>query len=69
MPQWQEMAVGLTEDTNAIEENSMDDYTRRVAEQDAANSRARDVQNAHWKTQQDYNAALDAAKKRDAAKR
>lgn len=46
----------------------MDDYTRRMAEQDAASGRARDVQNAHWKTQQDYNAALDAARKREAAK-
>ncbi len=46
----------------------MDDYTRRMAEQDAANQRVRDVQNAHWKTQQDYNAALDAARKREAAK-
>lgn len=68
MLHWQEIAVGLTAGTKAKEENLMDDYTRRMAEQDAANGRARDVQNAHWKTQQDYNAALDAAKKRDAAK-
>lgn len=48
-------------------ENAMNDYTRKIAENDARQGHMRDVQKEHWKTQQDYNAAHDAAKKREAA--
>jgi hypothetical protein len=48
-------------------EKAMNDYTRKIAENDVRQGHMRDVQKEHWKTQQDYNAAHDAAKKREAA--
>lgn len=47
----------------------MSEYDRQQAQRDADARIVRDMQNQHWKTQQDYNAALDAARKAAAEKR
>lgn len=47
----------------------MNDYTRKLAEEDNRLQRGRDVQNEHWKVQQDYNTARAAAEKAAGDKR
>lgn len=47
----------------------MSAFDSKQAQKDFDDGKLRDVQREHWKTQQDYNAALEAARRAAADKR
>lgn len=47
----------------------MSAFDSKQAQKDFDEGKLRDVQREHWKTQQDYNAALEAARRAAADKR